>query len=591
MVDPPARRRGDRGLRAKGDAEPGGGEHRQIVGAVANRERLAEGDPTLCRQAQQRVPLGRSGDERGADGAGDPAAGNIEPVGDDAGKAEMRPHRLGEGGETARDQRGYGAGGTHRCDQRAGARRQPDMAGGLVEHGLRQAFQEGDPLGKRRDEVDLAVHRPPGDFGDRRAQADELGQFLEHFVFDDRRFHVGDEEAFPPPGARLDHHVDRGCADHLPRGRRGGLGAGAGAEQVAGHAGSEPVGAGSSDDAGERSGAAGENLGAARPGDQGDDQVQAALASGATPLVVIAGPTASGKSALALELAAAFRGVIINADSMQVYRDLRILTARPDPAAEARVPHRLYGFLDAAERGSVARWRELAEREISAATAAGRLPFLVGGTGLYLRALLEGLAPVPEVPAAVRNAGAALYRELGGDEFHRQLGLLDPAAAARLRPGDRQRLVRAWEVAQATGASLDAWHRAAPAPTPYRVATIVLMPPRARLYAACDARFAAMVAAGGIDEVAALAARGLAPDLPAMKAVGVPELLRYLRGELALTDAIAAGQQATRRYAKRQMTWFRHQLRADLIVDEQFSESLLHRLRHFIYEFLLTVQG
>jgi tRNA dimethylallyltransferase len=303
---------------------------------------------------------------------------------------------------------------------------------------------------------------------------------------------------------------------------------------------------------------------------------------------VIAGPTASGKSGLALALAAAYGGTIINADALQIYRDLRTLTARPDAAAEVAAPHRLYGVLDAAERGSVARWRALAEPEIAAAHEAGRLPIVVGGTGLYLRALLSGLSEVPDIPLAIREEGAALHRRIGGADFRKRLAEHDPEAATRLNEGDSQRLIRAWEVIQATGIPLAAWHARAAAAAPYAAATILMMPPRPALYAACDTRFAAMVDGGGLDEAAALAARGLSPDLPAMKAVGVPELLRYLRGELSRDEAIAAGQRATRRYAKRQTTWFRHQMEAGLILDAQFSESLLRCSCHFIDGFLLT---
>jgi tRNA dimethylallyltransferase len=303
--------------------------------------------------------------------------------------------------------------------------------------------------------------------------------------------------------------------------------------------------------------------------------------------VIIAGPTASGKSALALELAAALDGTIINADSQQIYRDLKILSARPDAAAMRRVPHRLYGFLDAAERGSVGRWRALALTEIAAAQPKGSLPFLVGGTGLYLRAIQHGLAAVPPIPAAIRAEAAALYDELGGTAFRERLMALDPAAA-RLPSGDRQRLMRAWEVVRATGRPLGDWQRAAAPPVPCRFATILIMPPREALYAACDARFAAMIANGAVDEAAALAVRGLAPDLPAMKAVGVPELLRHLRGEIGLAEAVAAGQRATRRYAKRQMTWFRHQMMPNLILDQQISEALLCQSRDFIARFRLT---
>ncbi len=311
------------------------------------------------------------------------------------------------------------------------------------------------------------------------------------------------------------------------------------------------------------------------------------------PVILIAGPTASGKSGLALELAAALHGTIINADSLQAYRDLRILSARPDDAALARVPHLLYGYLDAAERGSVGRWRALALAEIATAHAAGRLPIVVGGTGLYLRALQHGLASIPPIPAAIRSEAAELYRLLGGAVFRERLAALDPAGAARLPPGDRQRLMRAWEVVQATGRPLGAWQARTAAASPYRFASVLLAPPREALYAACDARFRAMIAQGALDEAEALGARGLDPALPAMKAVGVPELLRHWRGEMGLDEAIAAAQRATRRYAKRQMTWFRHQMVADLVLpalvqNEQLLESLLRCSRHFIDGFLLT---
>jgi tRNA dimethylallyltransferase len=305
------------------------------------------------------------------------------------------------------------------------------------------------------------------------------------------------------------------------------------------------------------------------------------------PVVIVAGPTASGKSALALELAAALGGTIVNADSQQIYRDLPVLTAQPAGAMQ-RAPHRLYGYLDAAERGSVARWRQLALTEIAAAQVAGSLPILVGGTGLYLRALMRGLAPVPDIPSEIRAAAAALYREVGGAKFRDRLAALDPEAAARLPSGDRTRLTRALEVMSATGRPLGEWQSRTAGAAPYRFATLLMMPPREALYAACDARFAAMMTAGALVEAAALAARQLDPDLPATKAVGVPELLRHLRGEIPLNEAIAVAQRSTRRYAKRQMTWFRHQLAADLTLDEQLSESLLRRSRYFIDEFLLT---
>ena len=312
-----------------------------------------------------------------------------------------------------------------------------------------------------------------------------------------------------------------------------------------------------------------------------------------SPILLIAGPTASGKSRLAVAVAEEFRGVVVNADSMQVYRDLAILTARPSDAEMARVPHRLYGVLDAAEVCSAARWCEMAESEIVAVQAEGRLPVLVGGTGLYFRALLKGLAPVPEIPASVRAAARALHKEIGGARFHAALAEKDPEAAARLHPSDTQRLIRAYEVVTATGCALAAWQRVETGVAPRPAATVMLLPPREVLYAAIDRRFAAMVQAGALEEVRALLARGLAQELPAMKAVGVPELARHLRGEIGLEAAIALGQQASRNYAKRQMTWLRHQMPATpefpvLRLAAQFSESLLPEIFSFIRQFVLT---
>ncbi len=310
------------------------------------------------------------------------------------------------------------------------------------------------------------------------------------------------------------------------------------------------------------------------------------------PLILIGGPTASGKSALALAIAEEFAGTVINADSMQIYRDLAILTARPGPADEARAPHRLYGVLDAADPCSAVRWRDLAEGEIAAAEARGSLAVVVGGTGLYLRALVDGLADIPPVPAATRAEARRLHQRLGGAGFRVCLAARDPAGAARLAAGDTQRLLRAYEVIAATGRPLGDWQQDQVAgPRRANVATLVLMPPRPSLYAACEARFAAMVAAGALEEVRALLARRLDPALPAMKAVGVPELARHLAGAIPLDEAIRLGQQATRRYAKRQVTWFRHQMPEAKVIAAQFSESLLQEIFSFIRQFLLTARN
>jgi tRNA dimethylallyltransferase len=279
-------------------------------------------------------------------------------------------------------------------------------------------------------------------------------------------------------------------------------------------------------------------------------------------IILIAGPTASGKSALALTLAEKLGGVIINADSMQVYRDLRIITARPTPAEEQRAPHVLYGHVDAAENYSVGRWCEEAAAALAAAQHESRAAVLVGGTGLYFNALTRGLAAVPPIPKEIRDTVRARLASDGVAALHAELESRDPAAAARLMPGDRARVTRALEVVLATGRSLLAWHDAGnPARLEAsRAAKIFLMPDRDELMRRIEKRFDAMIAAGALEEVRALAARGLNPDLPAMKAHGVPWLIRHLNGAITLADAVEGGKRDTRLYTKRQATWFRNQL-------------------------------
>ncbi len=305
--------------------------------------------------------------------------------------------------------------------------------------------------------------------------------------------------------------------------------------------------------------------------------------------VLIAGPTASGKSALALRLAEAFDGVVINADSMQVYRDLRVLTARPDAGEEARAPHRLYGVLAGDDPCSAGRWAALAGTEIAAAAAANRLPILVGGTGLYFQALTEGLSALPAIEPAVRARARDRLAALGAEAFHAELAARDPGAAARLPAGDSQRLLRAWEVIEQTGVSLADWQaRNRPRPALSSWCGLLLAPPRAALYRACDARFETMLERGALDEVAALLARGYAPDLPVMKAVGVRELADVVTGRQTRPAAVAAAQQATRRYAKRQMTWFRGKMRAWNWMNSQLSESMIDESFSIIRNFVLT---
>jgi len=278
--------------------------------------------------------------------------------------------------------------------------------------------------------------------------------------------------------------------------------------------------------------------------------------------VLIAGPTASGKSALALAAAQALDGVVVNIDSMQVYRDLRIITARPDAAEERAAPHCLYGHVDAAENYSVARYLADAAPALAEISDAGKLPVFVGGTGLYFKALTHGLSRIPPIPVALREAIRLRIATEGVTAMHAELARRDPPLALRIRPGDRTRIARGLEVIEATGRSLDAWNKdnSAPLVPPDESLRLFLDVPRETLVARIDARFDAMLLDGALDEVRALAARDLDPMLPAMKAHGVPWLIRHLKGEIAIAEAAAQAKRDTRHYAKRQVTWFRHQL-------------------------------
>jgi tRNA dimethylallyltransferase len=295
--------------------------------------------------------------------------------------------------------------------------------------------------------------------------------------------------------------------------------------------------------------------------------------------VLIAGPTASGKSALALALAEA-TGVIVNADSMQVYRDLRVLTARPTREEEADVPHRLYGHIDAAVNFSAGAWVADAANALAEARGQNRLPIFVGGSGLYFKALTRGLSAVPPIPPDVREDVRARLARDGVEAVHATLLQRDPASAERLKPRDRIRIARALEVVEATGRSLTDWHRDGLPPLlpPGTFSAVFLSPERDELYARIDARFDAMLQAGALEEVAALAARRLDPLLPAMKAHGVPALIRHIAGELTLEEAAVIGRADTRHYAKRQFTWFRHQLpEFEWVKPEEAKAWLEHR--------------
>lgn len=308
-------------------------------------------------------------------------------------------------------------------------------------------------------------------------------------------------------------------------------------------------------------------------------------------IVVIGGPTASGKSGLAMAVAHKLEGraVIINADALQLYRDLSILSARPTPQEEADTPHRLYGVLDGASRGTVGVWLEMAHEEIKISLESGLTPILVGGSGMYIHALLNGLSRVPDIPTEVRSEVMELHAKLGGEKFHKELAAIDPVSAGKLPSSDTQRLIRFYEVAKHTGRPLHEWQQedAQLPPATWDFRSFVLEPDRTLLYAACDLRFARMLSRGALDEVRGLLSRKLDPTLPVMKAVGVPELAGVLNHEWSLDHAIVRAQQATRNYAKRQLTWFRNQLagasRLSLtpgqVVDNELLEGMMQLIR------------
>ena len=297
--------------------------------------------------------------------------------------------------------------------------------------------------------------------------------------------------------------------------------------------------------------------------------------------MLIAGPTASGKSALALELAQRTGGVVINTDSMQVYRDLRIITARPTAGEEAQVPHRLYGHVDAGVNFSAGAWVTDAAKVLGEARADKRLPIFIGGSGLYFKALTRGLSAVPPIPPDVRDSVRARLEQRGVEVLHAELAARDPLSAERLKPRDRTRIARALEVVEATGRPLPDWHRDGLPPLlpPGQFHALFLAPERERLYARIDARFGVMLDEGALDEIAALAARGLDPLLPAMKAHGIPALIRHLKGEISRQAAAEIGRADTRHYATRQFTWFRHQLpEFEWVVPEAAREWLEGRI-------------
>jgi len=293
-----------------------------------------------------------------------------------------------------------------------------------------------------------------------------------------------------------------------------------------------------------------------------------------TPVIVVTGPTASGKSALALALAERRGGTVINADAMQTYDAFPILTAQPTEEERGRASHALYGVLSLGEIVSAASWRTLASAAIDRTLKEGRVPILCGGSGLYLRTLMQGIAPIPDAPPELREQANADWVALGAEAFRERLAVHDPAIVARLKPGDRQRHVRAWEVFQATGRPLSLWQAGEAAAAPWRFATVLLSPERAWLRERIERRFDVMLGQGVEAEVRAVFERHPDPAWPGLKAHGAPEFFRHFREELTLSEVRRTAIDHTRQYAKRQMTWFRHQMTPDLVLDSRADQAL-----------------
>lgn len=290
-------------------------------------------------------------------------------------------------------------------------------------------------------------------------------------------------------------------------------------------------------------------------------------------VIVVGGPTASGKSALAAAIAAALNGIVINADSQQLYREIPILSGAPTAAEQKGAEHRLFGVLSVAQPASAGVWANLAKKEIARAIEMKKLPVLVGGTGLYLRALISGIADIPEIPASLRAEVQHKREKLGAEKFFAELQKLDPIAGAKLNPGDTQRTLRAYEVVAHTGKSQFSYKEEAGQSLPYDFFKILVLPPRDEIYARCKARFDGMMQAGALEEARAIEAMRVNPTLASVKALGIPALRAHLRGEMALEDAAAQARLETRQYAKRQYTWFKKQFPADMVIEKVADEK------------------
>lgn len=552
--DAGARALGHHRLGVIGDAESGAPDHRKIVGAVAHRKGFLEAEPKPRGLDFKRFELGLAPQDRIADLAGERRAVIYERVGLLFVEPGGLGHARGEEREPARNQQRPRAVRLHGHEQLLGAGIELDaLQPDAFQRRERQTLQQPDAFAQGSGEFDLAAHGALGDGGDFILQSGEIGEFVEALAIDDGRIHIGDDQTLAP--VRCRHHIDVGGDTGCRRPRPGERGAGiAGKGNVESLALLEP-----------RRFAEGakffrQKLRLLR--DNVQDMGETLIQPGNRPFdaVLIAGPTASGKSAAALDLARELGGVIVNADSMQVYRELRILSARPGEADMAAVPHRLYGHAGARERYSVGRYQIDAAKALAEVRAEGRLPIFTGGTGLYFAALTDGLADIPAIPADIRQIARDKLDVLGVAGLHRELAILDPETAELLRPSDPQRVLRAFEVFAATGRPLASWQREAGKPVlaGLRLAKFVLDVPRYELRERIRLRFLAMLEAGAREEVEAVGA--LDPTLPAAKILGLRELTALNAGLMREDDAITAAVTATRQFAKRQVTWFRHRM-------------------------------
>jgi tRNA dimethylallyltransferase len=567
VVDARVRAGCDLRLGAVGDAKAGGLQHREVVGAVADGQRIAKRKAHSGGDVPQGAELGVMAEDRLDDFAGQLAVNDRELVGAVLVGANPRRDRAGELAKAARHDDDARSAGPHRPRKRARAGVEPDaVSQHIADDARRQAGEQRDALAQRRLERDLAPHRALGDRGDAIPHAGICRELVDAFLADQRRIHVGDQEALQAMRRGLHNDVDRLSGERrLERGadrskRRA-------EKEIGGDAFVEPAPGVEPRDALRRS----LNVGIAETqfvgicDQRGDDGGGRHAASRRGPkrvrrVLLIAGATASGKSAAALKLAERLGALIVNADSMQVYADLRILTARPTPDEEGRAPHRLFGEIDGAVNYSVGRWARAARDVL--AEAEKRPVIFVGGTGLYFRALTEGLSDVPPVPEALR---ADMRRNAEGRpaaELHAELAARDPESAARMTTADRQRVLRALEVLAATGRPLASFlgARAAPALTADEWTGLFLAPDRAELMRRIGARFDAMLGEGALGEVMGLMKRRLDPALPIMRAHGVKHLLAHLEGRVTLAEAAERSTLDTRHYAKRQFTWARRQL-------------------------------